>query len=271
MRGHVGFFPASQHALLSHGDSGPGSGSAVTVLLVHGWSCSRRQWKHQLPALSRHYRTIDLDLPGHGDSPAGLLAGPPTVGALADSVVALMKARVPAGPVVIVGHSLGAAVAIEVACRQPERVVHVISLDGLIHLGVYERQNEAAATRLLEPLAGDCEDFGAAALRMLDGFVLAHDRLTRDELATLCSPLDASFGLALYRSILYWDMQKALAATAVPVTVVCAAGTLSRQVRRRYGTRFNVVPVAGVGHFLHLEAPEVVTPLVQGLIDALAQ
>ncbi|MEV6536257.1 alpha/beta hydrolase [Streptomyces sp. NPDC051639] len=260
--------------LLSHGDSGPPVGSPVTVILVHGWSCSRRQWKHQLPSLSQRYRTIDLDLPGHGDSPVDLLAGPPTVDALAGSVVALMKVRVPTGPVVVVGHSLGAAVAIEVARQQPQRVAHVISLDGLVHLGVYERQDQAAATKLLEPLARSfrhCGDFGTAALHMLDGFVLARERLSRDELATMCSSLDARFGLTLYRSLLDWDMREALAATPVPVTAVCAAATLSPQVRRRYGTRVDLVPVAEVGHFLHLEAPEVVTPLVQGLIDTLAR
>ncbi|MFJ4500021.1 alpha/beta fold hydrolase [Streptomyces sp. NPDC088864] len=260
--------------LLGHGDSGPPAGSPVTVVLVHGWSCSRRQWKHQLPALSRRYRTLDLDLPGHGESPADLLTGPPTVGALADSVVALMKARVPSGPVVVVGHSLGAAVAVEVARREPGRVVHVISLDGLVHLGVYEKQDEAAAAGLLAPLVEDfgrCGDFGAAAVRMLDGFVVARDRLPRDELAATCSALDARFGLDLYRSILSWDMREALTHTAVPVTAVCAAATLSPWVRRRYGTRIGLVPVPDVGHFLHLEAPEVVTPLVRELIDTLAR
>lgn len=266
--------PAPRNMLLGHGDSGPSTGSPITVVLVHGWSCSRRQWKQQLPVLSRRYRTIDLDLPGHGDSPADLLAERPTVEALAGSVVALMKARAPSGPVVVVGHSLGAAVAIEVARQQPGRVAHVISLDGLVHLGVYEKQDEAAAAKLLEPLVEDfrrCGDFGAAAVRMLDGFIFARDRLPRDELAATCSALNARFGLDLYRSILSWDMREALAHTAVPVTAVCAAATLSPQVRRRYGTRLSLVPVAGVGHFLHLEAPEVVTPLVRELIDTVAR
>jgi pimeloyl-ACP methyl ester carboxylesterase len=39
-----------------------------TLILVHGWTCDDRTWKSQVPELSRSYRVITLDLPGHGQS-----------------------------------------------------------------------------------------------------------------------------------------------------------------------------------------------------------
>ena len=46
-----------------------GSGKA-TVVLVHGWTCDSSSWDAQVPVLSKHYRVITLDLPGHGRSGA---------------------------------------------------------------------------------------------------------------------------------------------------------------------------------------------------------
>ena len=39
-----------------------------TIVLVHGFSKNRKFWYAWIPALSRHYRTILLDLRGHGES-----------------------------------------------------------------------------------------------------------------------------------------------------------------------------------------------------------
>ena len=44
-----------------------GKGSK-TVVLLHGWSCDESFWENQTGALSKKYRVITIDLPGHGQS-----------------------------------------------------------------------------------------------------------------------------------------------------------------------------------------------------------
>jgi pimeloyl-ACP methyl ester carboxylesterase len=39
-----------------------------TVVLVHGWTCDETSWSEQVPVLSKKYRVITIDLPGHGQS-----------------------------------------------------------------------------------------------------------------------------------------------------------------------------------------------------------
>ena len=41
---------------------------APVVALIHGLGLSRRMWGQHLPALSQHFRVINYDLYGHGDS-----------------------------------------------------------------------------------------------------------------------------------------------------------------------------------------------------------
>ena len=40
-----------------------------TVILVHGWTCDESSWSEQAPALSKTYRVVTVDLPGHGKTP----------------------------------------------------------------------------------------------------------------------------------------------------------------------------------------------------------
>src|SRR5689334_1295691 len=49
-----------------HSSSG-GAGNR-TIIFIHGWTCDSTSWDAQVPAFSKDYRVITLDLPGHGKS-----------------------------------------------------------------------------------------------------------------------------------------------------------------------------------------------------------
>jgi pimeloyl-ACP methyl ester carboxylesterase len=87
-------------------------------VLVHGVTSSSRTWWRVGPALARRgYRVLAVDLRGHGASPraeAGLV-----IADLADDVAETV-AGTAGGPVdLLVGHSLGALVALELVGRHP--------------------------------------------------------------------------------------------------------------------------------------------------------
>jgi pimeloyl-ACP methyl ester carboxylesterase len=50
--------------------SSAGNEHSKAVIFVHGWTCDESTWQEQIPAISRSYRVITLDLPGHGRSDA---------------------------------------------------------------------------------------------------------------------------------------------------------------------------------------------------------
>jgi len=98
---------------------------ALTLVLVHGAGGSKLHW----PALLRHKMAgadvIALDLPGHGRS------GGRVRHSIADYSAFLLDfaAALALPPFVLVGHSMGGAIAQETALRAPER------LSGLILVG----------------------------------------------------------------------------------------------------------------------------------------
>lgn len=99
-----------------------GSGGRMH-LLIHGFAGDQSAWAATASALRRAgHRTAVFDLPGHGDNGADA----PDLGALVTAALAVAQSL--PGPLVLVGHSLGAVVAAEVAARLGDRVSGLVLL-----------------------------------------------------------------------------------------------------------------------------------------------
>ncbi|WP_233563726.1 alpha/beta fold hydrolase [Cryobacterium tepidiphilum] len=89
-------------------------GMGRPVLLLHGLGSSLRTWDLVVPHLAAEREVIAVDLPGFGATPP--LQGAVTIAALTDAVAAFIADRA-LGDVDVVGSSLGARVALELAAR----------------------------------------------------------------------------------------------------------------------------------------------------------
>lgn len=105
-----------------HGDGPP-------LLLLHGVTRCGADWDGLLPALVADWKVIALDQRGHGDSPRG---GSYLVTDYVDDAVRFVREAL-SGPVVLMGHSLGAMVAAGVAAELPERVRGIVLEDPPFH------------------------------------------------------------------------------------------------------------------------------------------
>jgi pimeloyl-ACP methyl ester carboxylesterase len=104
------------------------SGKGEPLLLLHGWGSSRRDFTAVLPALAECFEVLNLDLPGAGRSPH--LEERPTVAAITDAVERTLDSE-DVGRVHVLGNSLGARVALELARRGRARSVVSIAPSGL--------------------------------------------------------------------------------------------------------------------------------------------
>jgi pimeloyl-ACP methyl ester carboxylesterase len=104
------------------------------LVLVHGWSCDRGHWRHQVPYFAAERTVVAVDLAGHGESgTAGRNAW--TMPSFGDDVAAVVD-RLGLRDLVLAGHSMGGDVIIEAARGLPGRV------RGLIWLDTYRRPAE---------------------------------------------------------------------------------------------------------------------------------
>jgi len=94
------------------------AGAGEPLVLLHGLGASSADWEYQVPELSRHFQVVVPDFRGHGASDR---TGDYGVERFADDTWRLLdrlKVRAP----VLVGHSMGGAVAMQMALGRPGAV-----------------------------------------------------------------------------------------------------------------------------------------------------
>ena len=93
------------------------------MLLLHGTGASTHSWRDVAPDLARDFRVIAVDLPGHGFTQLGSRRRS-SLSAMAEDLWTLCE-TLSAAPSIFVGHSAGAAIALEMARRRdaPGKVI----------------------------------------------------------------------------------------------------------------------------------------------------
>jgi pimeloyl-ACP methyl ester carboxylesterase len=248
------------------------AGRGTPVVLIHGYGESLMSWRALFDELSHHADVTAVDLPGFG------LSSKPEHGYSADSMalsVLQLLDQLGLGRVVLVGHSLGGAVAAAVAVLAPERVLGLVLVDpalvtppllagSLDSAGEMERVRglvvayyqslrsrfagihdpdwlaESAAAATYEP-ARDPAYF-RALVAVLAQFDFQH--LTRERAARLTMP-----------TLLVWGAQDPV------VPAAYAQGLLAMLPR----ARLEIVPRSW--HRPHSERPREVVGLIEGFLD----
>jgi len=226
-----------------------GSGDP-TLVFIHGWECDSTFWAGQIPAFVADHRVIAIDLPGHGRSGANRQSW--TLAAYAGDVRTVVE-HLDADPVVLVGHSMGAAVALEAAALMPGRVKAVIAADSLQDADMQwdPKQFDGLLAAYRKDFAGTCGTF----VRSM--FTPASDPVLVERVESEMCAGNADMGIALLEQFRDFDMKAALAAANVPVRCInSTAFPTNVEGNRHYAPDFEAMTMEGVGHFLMMEKPE---------------
>lgn len=106
---------------LYHRDLGQGE----PIIMLHGIFGSSDNWLTQSKMLSTRFRTYALDLRNHGQSPHAPSFDYPT---MVDDVIEFMEDHSIRNPIVM-GHSMGGKVAMNLAVAHPDKVEKLIVVD----------------------------------------------------------------------------------------------------------------------------------------------
>ncbi len=101
-------------------------GEGPAVVLLHSFLCSGAMWSEQVEALAREHRVLNVDLGGHGASPA--VQAPVDLEALLVPVFAVLEAE-GIEQAHWAGLSIGGMLALRAALAAPERVRSLLLLD----------------------------------------------------------------------------------------------------------------------------------------------
>lgn len=241
------------------------TGDGPPVVLVNGWTASGLVWPERLvEALSERFTVARVDNRGTGWSRR--MPRPYTIADLADDVRAVIDDL--GGPCVVVGLSMGGMIAQELALRHPDHVAHLVLLGSRPPIPEVTLPPPRMSTLMLDnPRPGEpLDEFMRSrwGLTTAPGFAEAHPEVV-DELAgaivARVTPRGAVQDQA--RAIAGWSGAHRLRNLRVPATVV--HGELDPLSPVRNGMRLaqlipgaRYVELAGVGHLVPYEAPDVV-------------
>jgi len=94
------------------------AGEGFPVVLIHGYTGNSRNWALTVPALRESFRTISMDLRGHGQSAKPTRPEDYSLALMADDVHGLLE-QLDVGECYLAGHSMGGGVAMRLILAHP--------------------------------------------------------------------------------------------------------------------------------------------------------
>lgn len=247
------------------------AGSGTPVLLIHGVGMNAAIWQTQIASMKDHYDLIAIDMLGHGNSPL-----PPENAALsdfADQAIRLLD-HLGLASVSIVGHSMGALVALEVALRAPSRVGSVVCLNGVF------RRPEALAQAVRERAAalgshGVPSAIAATLARWFGDPLPASLAGAANMARTALESVDAEGYARTYRLFAHADTQHVdrLAELAAPALFMTGSEDRNSTpamsaAMARLAPRGQCLVLSGERHMMTIASPEKVTQHIMAFLDA---
>lgn len=232
-----------------------------TVVFVHGWTCDSTSWSSQVMALSRTFRVVTLDLPGHGRSQSPK-DGRFSMDLFARAVESVRRA-VGASRIVLVGHSMGTPVIRQYAREYPRRVAGLVLVDGLVSIP------PGAVAQQADEMRGQ----GGLKARenMIRGMFTPDTPapLQKQITAMMLRPPAATAAGAMAATIsANWSDD----VMAMPVLGIYAdrSQLANREYMKKIFPELEYVEIPGTGHFLMMEKPKEFNRLLSAFLDKLA-
>jgi pimeloyl-ACP methyl ester carboxylesterase len=231
------------------------------LLFVHGWCCDHTSFQPQFDYFAQTSAVTALDLRGCGQSeqPSDGYSIPE----LADELSAFCKAVAISKPIVV-GHSLGGMIGIELAARHPSVPSALVLVDpGPIDPLPETAKFFLAAVPALEGPGGEdvrrrwVEDMGA------------QDEELARAIAELMCKVPLEIATAVIRGVSTWNGVGAFGLCTVPTLLLRARLSADPDALRLLAIKpdLQIGVTVGAGHFHQIEVPEQVNSMIERFIE----
>ena len=235
-----------------------GQGAGLPVLFLHADSGRAQQWNEVLEQIGAERPVIALDSRGSGQS-AEAADGDYSYEGRAADIGAVAEARKLAR-LAIVAHSGSGAAALVYAARHPGRVAGLFLLDPATDPRVLPREIRDG---IVAGLAGpDSLDFQKQFYATIAG---GNER-TRACVLADCETVAPEARLGFGKAFAGWNPEPALDAWNGPIFILSGEASDTAAALYRLRPRIPHAVVKGTGHWLQLDAPDIVVDAIRRFI-----
>jgi pimeloyl-ACP methyl ester carboxylesterase len=247
-----------EYRVLGHGEP--------AVILIHGWACDANYWNEQFDALKSRYTVVAVNLAGHGGSASNRTDW--SIANYAADVAAVAR-QLPNPRLVLVGHSMGATVALAATPLIGSRVIGIIAVDALRSVG----QPPLAPREVEQRVAPFRADFVGETRKLVSESLFPRNanRVLVQKVAYDMSLEPPAVAVPSLQALLSLDLAALLPAIHVPVYAINSdlLPTDAARIRKSI-PNFTLDVLDHSGHFLMLEDPARFNPLLMKDLAALA-
>jgi pimeloyl-ACP methyl ester carboxylesterase len=247
-----------EYRVLGHGEP--------AVILIHGWACDANYWNEQFDALKSRYTVVAVNLAGHGGSGSNRTDW--SIANYAADVAAVAR-QLPNPRLVLLGHSMGATVALAATPLIGSRVIGIIAVDALRSVG----QPALAPREVEQRVAPFRADFVGETRKLVSESLFERNanRVLVQKVAYDMSLEPPAVAVPSLQALLSLDLAALLPAIHVPVYAINSdlLPTDAARIRKSI-PNFTLDVLDHSGHFLMLEDPARFNPLLLKDLAALA-
>jgi pimeloyl-ACP methyl ester carboxylesterase len=221
------------------------------LVFIHGWSCEKTYWEYQLTEFSKTNTVVALDLAGHGESE--IKRENYTISAYGKDVAAVVREN-DLSDVILVGHSMGGAVAIEAAKLLGDDVIGIVGADTFHDLNAKytEEQKSEYIKPFKDNFRGNCKAF-AESMFPPDAPSSLVDAVVKDMMSA-----PENVAISSFENLVNYDPIPSLNSISVPFIAINSTFLRTNTAGNEMLTdSFSLKIMEGVGHYVMMEDPVV--------------
>jgi len=219
------------------------------LVFIHGWSSEKTYWEYQINEFSATNTVVALDLAGHGESE--MKRDNYTISSFGKDVAAVVEAN-NLTDVILIGHSMGGAVAIEAAKLLGKDVIGIVGADTFHDLNARftEEQKLEYIKPFKENFRGNCKAF-VESMFPPD----ADSSLVEAVVMDMCAAPE-KVAISSFENLLNYNPVPSLNSISIPFIAINSTFLPTNTAGNNMVTvSFKVKTIEGVGHFVMMEDP----------------
>ena len=245
-------------------------GDGPPMVVVHGAAQDTMSWRFAMPYLSKKFTTIAVDLPGHGKSdrhPQGVVKRTEDYAACLNALIDELNL----GKVILAGHSMSGGGVLLTGLNRPDQISAVVPVDGA---GMTLRKAVSYSDELMDLISVNPHDYWETNFMALCGVNTSPKRKELIAMEALRTTAEVILGdLTAYTS---FDIRERIEEIHFPTVLVTGSDDWSctpenvKNTERLLKCPKAIEVLDGVGHFPHMEAPELFAETVIRLLGEVA-
>lgn len=239
----------------------------TTLLFIHGSFIDMNYWSAQIDYFKQKYQVVTIDLPGHGES--GKNRATWTIQEYGNDVCALIN-ELHLKNVVLIGHSMGGDVALEVSAKCSDSVIGFVGVDNFKNAGTampaeVQSQADQIMALLKSDFANTSEYFARQAL-----LSASTDKTIADRVVADYRNMDKKIGTDLISSAFtYYERERELMAQLkLKMYLINVDNTpTNEELLEKYAAAgYDILLMKGTCHFPMNENPNEFNHLLQKIL-----